>query len=87
MTEEPALPLPPRELASRVFAVEGWSDADQAYLTLGAQTKEQIVRMLPDDWSFGGKRVLDFGCGAGRTLPSSGGPISTARASNGCART
>ncbi|MFN8152321.1 MAG: class I SAM-dependent methyltransferase [Solirubrobacterales bacterium] len=68
MTEEPAFPLPPRELASRVFAVEGWSDADQAYLTLGAQTKEQIVRMLPDDWSFEGKRVLDFGCGAGRTL-------------------
>lgn len=64
----PDLPLPPRELASRVFAVEGWSNADQAYETLGAQTKEQIVRMLPDDWTFEGKRVLDFGCGAGRTL-------------------
>ena len=24
--------------------------------------------MLPDDWSFAGKRVLDFGCGAGRVL-------------------
>ena len=24
--------------------------------------------MLPEGWTFEGKRVLDFGCGAGRTL-------------------
>ena len=24
--------------------------------------------MLPADWTFDGKSVLDFGCGAGRTL-------------------
>jgi SAM-dependent methyltransferase len=63
----PNLPLPPRELASRVYAVE-WGDPDAAYLELGAQTKRQIVSLLPDDWSFAGKRVLDFGSGAGRTL-------------------
>lgn len=62
------LPLPPRDLASRVFGVEGWSDPDRAYLELGKQTKEQIVRLLPGDWSFVDKRVLDFGSGAGRTL-------------------
>ncbi len=62
------LPLPPRDLASRVFAVEGWSDPDIAYLELGAQTKRQIVSMLPDDWTWEGKRALDFGSGAGRTL-------------------
>jgi SAM-dependent methyltransferase len=61
------LPLPPQELASRVYSVE-WSDPDAAYLELGAQTKRQIVDLLPDDWSFEGKRVLDFGSGAGRTL-------------------
>ena len=62
------LPLPPRDLASRVFGVEGWSDPDCAYLELGKQTKEQIVRLLPEGWSFVDKRVLDFGSGAGRTL-------------------
>ncbi len=67
-TSRVELPLPPRQLASRVFAVEGWSDADAAYEELGAQTKRQIVRLLPDGWSFKDKRVLDFGSGAGRTL-------------------
>jgi SAM-dependent methyltransferase len=62
------LPLPPRHLASRVFSVEGWSDPEVAYVELGAQTKRQVVRLLPDGWSFLGKRVLDFGSGAGRTL-------------------
>ena len=65
---KPDLPLPPRELAARVFPIEGWSDPDQAYEELGAQTKRQIVRLLPDGWTFEGKRVLDFGSGAGRTL-------------------
>jgi SAM-dependent methyltransferase len=60
--------MPPRHLAARVFAVEGWSDPDQAYLELGEQTKEQIVRLLPEGFLFAGKRVLDFGSGAGRTL-------------------
>jgi SAM-dependent methyltransferase len=27
-----------------------------------------VRAVLPDDWSFDGKTVLDFGCGAGRTL-------------------
>ena len=26
------------------------------------------MNLLPAGWSFDGKRVLDFGCGAGRTL-------------------
>src|SRR3954452_21246321 len=61
------LPLPPPELAARVYGLN-WSDPDAAYLELGAQTKRQIVGMLPGDWTFEGKRVLDFGSGAGRTL-------------------
>ena len=62
------LPLPPRHLAARVYAVEGWSDPDRAYLELGEQTKEQVLRLLPGGFSLAGKRVLDFGSGAGRTL-------------------
>ena len=48
--------------------MEGWSDLDAAYTELGAQTKRQVVQLLPDGWSLEGKRVLDFGSGAGRTL-------------------
>jgi SAM-dependent methyltransferase len=59
---------PPFELASRVFRLDSWSDPYRAYEELGAQTREAIVRLLPDDWRFKGKRVLDFGSGAGRTL-------------------
>ncbi len=34
----------------------------------GPETKRALLALLPDDWSFAGKRVLDFGCGTGRTL-------------------
>jgi SAM-dependent methyltransferase len=66
MTEAP---YPPLELADRVFGIERWtSDPIRTYAEMGAQTKRAITSLLPDDWSFEGKRVLDFGCGAGRTL-------------------
>jgi SAM-dependent methyltransferase len=35
---------------------------------LGPETRTAVIDLLPPDWSFQGKRVLDFGCGAGRTL-------------------
>jgi SAM-dependent methyltransferase len=35
---------------------------------LGPETKTALIDLLPSDWSFEGKRILDFGCGAGRTL-------------------
>jgi SAM-dependent methyltransferase len=34
----------------------------------GPETKDAVVELLPDGWTFEGKRVLDFGCGPGRTL-------------------
>jgi SAM-dependent methyltransferase len=37
-------------------------------LELGAHTKAVLLDLLPAGWSFDQKRVLDFGCGAGRTL-------------------
>ena len=61
-------PYPPLELANRVCCLEGRGDPFEAYEQLGAETKAGLMELLPDGWSFEGKRVLDFGCGAGRTL-------------------
>lgn len=35
---------------------------------LGPATKDAILELLPEGWRFDGKRILDFGCGPGRTL-------------------
>lgn len=69
MTSAKEAPYPPRELTDRVFGVGNWSsDPMRAWTEMGAQTREAIISLLPDDWSWGGKRVLDFGSGPGRTL-------------------
>lgn len=34
----------------------------------GRRARADILGSLPRDWTFEGKRVLDFGCGAGRVL-------------------
>ena len=68
MTASADHPYPPLDLASRVYPLAPWSDPFKAYEEMGAETKSGLVGLLPDDWSFEGKRVLDFGCGAGRTL-------------------
>jgi SAM-dependent methyltransferase len=60
-------PMPPFELASRAGALDpdGW----QAHFDrLGAAIRREIDRLLPADWVWEGKRVLDFGSGPGRTL-------------------
>lgn len=59
-------PYPPIELASRVGELEGESFA--LYDLIGETVRAEILDLLPESWSFEGKRVLDFGCGAGRTL-------------------
>lgn len=61
-------PYPPMSLANRVLSLEDADEPFKAYEEQGAETKIALLGMLPDDWSFDGKRVLDFGCGAGRTL-------------------
>jgi SAM-dependent methyltransferase len=68
MTTSVGVPFPPFELANRVLSLEGWGDPFKAYEQLGAETKSALEGILPSGWSFAGKRVLDFGCGAGRTL-------------------
>lgn len=62
------LPYPPLELANRVGSLADATDPLEYYDKLGRETHDGIMERLPADWTFSGKRVLDFGCGAGRTL-------------------
>jgi SAM-dependent methyltransferase len=62
------VPYPPLPLANRVGSLESASDPYAYYDELGARAREDILAVLPPEWSFKGSRVLDFGCGAGRTL-------------------
>ena len=62
------VPYPPLPLANRVGSLESAADPYAYYDELGLRTRAGVEAGLPDDWSFEGKAVLDFGCGAGRTL-------------------
>jgi SAM-dependent methyltransferase len=61
------MPVPPFELANRVGALpfDTWEETFEA---IGAGIRRDIDRLLPADWVWEGKRVLDFGSGAGRAL-------------------
>jgi SAM-dependent methyltransferase len=61
------LPLPPAGLAARV-GVPADTDPLRFYLDEGRRLRGVIEGLLPDDWRWADKRVLDFGCGAGRVL-------------------
>jgi SAM-dependent methyltransferase len=65
--EGSAPPIPPQDLAARVGPGEG-SAVVEAYEREGAAVRARIERCLPSDWSYDGKRVLDFGCGSARVL-------------------
>jgi len=56
------LPIPPPDLAARIGGTY------EQYRVIGAGHREILEELLPEDWSFVGKTVLDFGCGTGRTL-------------------
>ena len=68
-SESSRLPYPPFELANRVLALPS-DDLDGfiQYELLGAETRAELLRLLPAGTSLEGKRLLDFGCGAGRTM-------------------
>jgi SAM-dependent methyltransferase len=59
-------PLPTPDLRERVGPQV---DADE-YVDKGRYSRDSILAALPAGYSFQGRRVLDFGCGAGRTLRS-----------------
>jgi SAM-dependent methyltransferase len=59
---------PPFDLANRVGSLADATRPFDYYDELGRGTRNGIIEQLPSDWTFSGKRILDFGCGAGRTL-------------------
>ena len=61
------LPVPPLALLHRTGHM-GDDDPVGAYDRMGVQLRGLIESTLPEDWSWTGRRVLDFGCGAGRAL-------------------
>jgi SAM-dependent methyltransferase len=62
------MPVPPYELANRVGCIAGANEPLDYYEKMGRDSRAAILERLPADWTFSGKRILDFGCGAGRTL-------------------
>jgi SAM-dependent methyltransferase len=60
--------MPPLPLANRVGNLAEAEDPYAFYDQVGAETREQILGMLPAGYELQGRRLLDFGCGAGRTL-------------------
>jgi SAM-dependent methyltransferase len=60
--------MPPLPLAKRVGGLAEAEDPYALYEQAGANCRQQILRMLPAGYEFEGRRLLDFGCGAGRTL-------------------
>jgi SAM-dependent methyltransferase len=62
-------PFPPVELMRRVAPLDSdKGDAAADYEAAGRAVKHFIISQLPEGWTWEGKRVLDFGCGAGRVL-------------------
>jgi SAM-dependent methyltransferase len=64
-------PLPPNELIRRVgWEIHHASSPADVYEQRGLLQWRLIKSLMPEGWSVEGKRVLDFGCGAGRVLRS-----------------
>lgn len=61
-------PLPPLELMYRIGQAPREGEPTDVYQRAGAELKRIVTDALPDSWEWRGKRVLDFGCGAGRVL-------------------
>jgi SAM-dependent methyltransferase len=62
-----SLPLPPEALVRRAGYTPG-GDVTSEYLAGGALNHDLVCSLLPAEWSIEGRRVLDFGCGAGKVL-------------------
>lgn len=62
------IPIPPDHLTARMMYGAKLEQARTEYLRRGELTRAAIDQVLPDDWEWTGKTVLDFGCGAGRVI-------------------
>ena len=79
------IPCPPRSLMDRVGTLpENADQASRRYEKVGQRSRDMIVSWLPTDWDFRGRRILDFGCGAGRTLRQFTGSAEHAACFVGC---
>src|SRR5947209_5587329 len=67
MSEDSGL-VPPEDLTHRVGGWYQGPDREWLFDQFGRLTRDELLVLLPDGWSFEGKRVLDFGCGSGRVL-------------------
>jgi SAM-dependent methyltransferase len=68
MKHQNSIPLPPAHLQARVGSLPNGVDPEEAYIELGLAVSQILEAILPSDWSWDRKKILDFGCGAGRTL-------------------
>jgi SAM-dependent methyltransferase len=59
--------VPPFDLARRVMAIDP-EGAEETYRSHGQGVRDTMLSLLPKSWDFTGKRVLEFGCGAGRVM-------------------
>lgn len=65
----PEPPLPPLELMTLAGSSPGGKqEVTSEYLEIGTACRRSVLDAVGPDWSWQGKRMLDFGCGAGRLL-------------------
>jgi SAM-dependent methyltransferase len=64
---DPPLPSPPLALLERTGFLGPRASAG-SYDAIGADSRKLVEAMLPADWTWPSKRVLDFGCGVGKVL-------------------
>lgn len=62
------IPFPPLERANLAGSLREADDPWALYEATGRAIRQDLIAALPTGYSLEGRRVLDFGCGAGRAL-------------------